>query len=229
LRAERLIYIETQYFTAHAIRDALLARMQDRERPALQVILVMPNGADTEKERIVLGAAQDRLLASLTSAAAETGTQLRLYSSLAFDEQRGQVATFIHAKLMIVDDRILCVGSANLTNRSLLLDTELCLSFEDPNGDGPTTRSIARARTELLAEHAGIAPDPSFFRIEGLVERLDALVASGQSRLFTRKLELAHETPTLHLERLFDPEKPLDQLELEEVVSFQGELSRGES
>lgn len=216
-RAERLIYIETQYFTAGVILEALTARL--RERPGLQVVIVMPNAADSEKERIVLGAAQDRLLAALKATARETGGLLRIYSTLAFDDEGGKTATFIHSKLLLVDDRLLCAGSANLTNRSLLLDTELCLSWQDVRGDGRTARSIARVRAELLGEHAGLAPDLDFFRVDGLVERLDALLKNGESRLFERELTLADGEPTLHLERVFDPDKPLDQLELDELVS----------
>ena len=218
--ADQLIYIETQYFTANAIFDALTTRMRAVERPRLQVVLVMPNGADSEKERLVLGAAQDQLLASRQSTARETGSSMRIDSTWARSEDDERTATFIHAKVMIVDDRLLCVGSANLTNRSLLLDTELCVSWEDPSGEGPTARSIARVRAELLGEHAGIAPDREFFRVEGLVERLDTLVNGGESRLFTRELTLVDSVPALHLERVFDPEKPLDQLELEELVSY---------
>jgi phospholipase D1/2 len=218
-RAERLIYIETQYFTAGAIHDALTARMRERDRGPLQVVVVMPNGADSEKERLALGAAQDRLLASLKATASETGSQMRIYSTWALAEDGAKVATFIHSKVLIVDDRLLCVGSANLTNRSLLLDTELCASWEDPSGEGPTARSIARVRAELLGEHAGIPADLEFSRIDGLVDRLDALLQGGDSRLFERELTLADSAPTLHLERVFDPDKPLDQLELAELVS----------
>lgn len=217
--AERLIYIETQYFTASAILDALTARMREPQRQQLQIVVVMPNAADSEKERMALGAAQDRLLASLKATANETGSLVRIYSTWALAEDGARTATFIHSKVLIVDDRLLCVGSANLTNRSLLLDTELNVSWEDPSGEGPTARSIAQVRAELLGEHAGIAPDPEFSRVDGLVERLDALLKGGESRLFARELTLAESAPTLHLERVFDPDKPLDELELVELVS----------
>jgi phosphatidylserine/phosphatidylglycerophosphate/cardiolipin synthase-like enzyme len=217
--ADRLIYIETQYFTANAMLEALSARMRQHGRPKLQLVIVMPNAADSEKERLVLGAAQDRLLATLRDTALETGCELRIYSSWAFTEDDAKTATFIHSKLLIVDDRLLCVGSANLTNRSLLLDTELCLSWQDSSGEGRTARSIARVRAELLGEHAGVAPEPTFFRVDGLIERLDDLLRAGNSRLFARQLTLADSAPALHLERVFDPPKPLDELELDELVA----------
>jgi phosphatidylserine/phosphatidylglycerophosphate/cardiolipin synthase-like enzyme len=222
--AERLIYIETQYFTAQVICDALIARMR---RGPLQVVVVMPKAADSEKERLVLGAAQERLLASLVAAAKDTGAELRIYGTLAADPA-ARVPTFIHSKLLIVDDRLLSVGSANLTNRSLLLDTELALSWEAESESAPVAASIWRLRAELLAEHAGLAPELDLFRVEGLVERLDALVQSGSSRLVHREadLALAESAVDVHLERIFDPAKPLDQLQLAEVISFQSELGR---
>ena len=39
-------------------------------------------------------------------------------------------AVMVHSKVMIVDDRFLRVGSANLNNRSMGADTECDLAFE---------------------------------------------------------------------------------------------------
>jgi phosphatidylserine/phosphatidylglycerophosphate/cardiolipin synthase-like enzyme len=219
--AERSIYIETQYFTARAIRDALIARMTAPDRPPIEVVLVLPLGADTPKERLVLGAAQERLLAKLSRVAERSQSRLRAYCSAAAGSEGLTRPTFIHSKVLVVDDRLLAVGSANLTNRSLLLDTELTLAFEEPSGEGPLSRSIASIRAELLAEHAGVTADLDFFDGEGLIERLDGLVHDGQSRLFVRPLdpELASRDPVLHLEYLFDPDRPLSELELAELVA----------
>jgi phosphatidylserine/phosphatidylglycerophosphate/cardiolipin synthase-like enzyme len=220
--AEHSIYIETQYFTARAIRDALVARMEATDRPPLDLVLVMPLGADTPKERIVLGAAQERLLLSLRRKAERHGSRFRAYCSAAAGSESGTPKpTFIHSKVLVVDDRLLAVGSANLTNRSLLLDTELTLAFEDPTGRGPLSRSIAAIRAELLGEHTGVAVDREFFRGRGLSKRLDTLAAPGQSRLFQRPVdhELATSEPVLRLEYLFDPDKPLSEVELAELLA----------
>jgi hypothetical protein len=55
--------------------------------------------------------------------------------------------------------------------------------------------------------------------VDGLIERLDDLLRAGNSRLFARQLTLADSAPALHLERVFDPPKPLDELELDELVA----------
>jgi phospholipase D1/2 len=223
-QAEHLIYIETQYFTAQVVHDALVRRMSQGPG-ALQILLVMPNGADTEKERLVLGATQDRLLASLAEAAQATGTLLRAYSSLADGGELSNTATFIHSKLLIVDDRLLCAGSANLTNRSLFLDTELCLAWEATADAPEISRSIERVRAELLAEHSGVSAERDFFRVEGLLGRLEALRETGKSRLILRGPSGSETMPALRLERLFDPDKPLDQLEFGELIAFQSDVS----
>jgi phospholipase D1/2 len=220
--AEHSIYIETQYFTARAIHDALAARMKATDRPALDLVLVMPLGADTPKERLVLGAAQERLLRSLSRTAERHGSRFRAYcSAAAGSEPATRKPTFIHSKVLVVDDRLLAVGSANLTNRSLLLDTELTLAFEDSAENGRLSRSIAAIRAELLGEHAGVAADREFFGGRDLTRRLDALAAPGQSRLFPRPIdqELATSDPVLRLEHLFDPDKPLSEVELAELLA----------
>ena len=63
----------------------------------------------------------------------------------------------VHAKVMIVDDRFARVGSANLTNRSMGVDTEcdLVLDAELDPRLGPT---IASLRNRLLAEHLECDP-----------------------------------------------------------------------
>jgi phosphatidylserine/phosphatidylglycerophosphate/cardiolipin synthase-like enzyme len=216
--AERVIYLETQYLTSRAFHDALLERLQDSTRPGVDVVVMMPDDADTPKERIALGAAQDRVLHSLASAAARSRSRFRAFVSRPAGSQPTDPATFIHSKVLLVDDRFICVGSANATNRSLSLDSELCLAFESP-GLNP---SLAALRSNLLAEHCGLTADAELFRSDGLIDRLDELTERAETRLrprVTAQATVALET-TLHLERLFDPDKPLDEVEFSEVFTL---------
>jgi phospholipase D1/2 len=214
--AERLVYVESQYFTSRVVHDTLVARMRDRSRPPLQVVVMLPRCGDTPKESLVLGDAQEEVLSSLSAVADETGSRFRVYCSIATDEQRGEVPTFIHSKCFAVDDRLFSVGSANLTNRSFSLDSELNITWECGKGGA----DIARARASLLAEHAGV-PEHEVSGIEGLVERLDALAAQSRSKLRRRPIQTGAPGDverTLRLERIFDPAKPLSDVELDEVV-----------
>lgn len=220
--AERSIYMETQYFTSEAVRDALVARMRDSSKPRLDIVLVKPRGADTPKERVVLADAQDELLASLSTVAEETGSRVGIYYSASLDEGGKEVPTFVHAKLLVVDDRVLSVGSANLTNRSMKIDTELNATWEARGGDDELASDIAAVRQSLLAEHTGVEAGP-FGSSEGLVERLDAIAAAPSSRLWKHAAKLApNGERVIRLERIFDPDKPLEEVALLEALQLPG-------
>jgi phospholipase D1/2 len=60
----------------------------------------------------------------------------------------------VHRKLMVVDDEPMLVGSANLNNRSMVLDIECDIAI-DANGDPRMRRALASMRNMLLAEHLG--------------------------------------------------------------------------
>lgn len=217
--AQFLVYIETQYITSRALYDALIARLEDRSKPPLQVIIVVPRGGDTFKEELALGAAEERFLASLEHTAAETGHQLRVLYSAASDGSESAPTTFIHSKLLVVDDRFLTVGSANCTNRSFGLDSELNLVFESDARRGPLAMSIARVRASLLSEHAGIPFDERLTAGEDVVARLDEILATG-TRLRLRPSADAEGEPSGLLQLAFDPERPLLEAALDELAGL---------
>lgn len=172
--AERLIYIETQYFSSHAIAEALERRLRAKDRGALEVVLILNMKAETLKEQAAVGLAQTKEIARIRRAAAETQHHVGIYYTLPHcqpGEQPTQ-ATYIHSKLMIVDDCFLTVGSANLTNRSMSVDTELNISAQADSAHSELGRSIALSRATLLSEHTG---GPPIDLIDGLVEHLDGL------------------------------------------------------
>ncbi|HEX2669950.1 MAG TPA: phospholipase D-like domain-containing protein [Polyangiaceae bacterium] len=188
--AERLVYAETQYFTSRSIAAVLLDRMKNDQLPKLEIVLCMPHGADSPKEKMALGDTQEAILYALRETALQTGHELRLLYSATCTDDGGEIPTFIHAKLLIVDDQFLMVGSPNLTERSMGLDTELAVTwYRDGDIEDPDTRDCVRnVRTRLLAEHAGV--DAKEFEIEaGLCAKIDALIASGKSRLRHRAIQ----------------------------------------
>jgi phosphatidylserine/phosphatidylglycerophosphate/cardiolipin synthase-like enzyme len=48
--AERLVYVETQYFSSRSIREALIERMRRRDRPRLEIVVVVNERAEALKE-----------------------------------------------------------------------------------------------------------------------------------------------------------------------------------
>lgn len=180
--AQSSIYVETQYFSSVEIARALVARLLDATGPSLDVVLVLNEHAETFKEEVAVGLAQAKVIKELREAVDGTRHRLGVYFTVP-QLEAGSVperGTYIHSKLIIVDDRFLSVGSANWTNRSTYLDTELNMTVEAASTGEPLARSIVAARCSLLAEHLGVdALDES----ESLVTALDRLVQAGQARL----------------------------------------------
>jgi phosphatidylserine/phosphatidylglycerophosphate/cardiolipin synthase-like enzyme len=195
--AERFIYVESQYVTSCAVRDALIERMADASRPKLEVVLVMPDKPERFKEEMTVGVPQAAVLQTIDRAARELGHAFRIYNVVAGTGDEGEpVFVYIHSKLMIVDDRILIVGSANLTNRSMAIDSEVCAVYEARREDRELRNAIRRARVRLLLEHVGedSADVRAIVRPEGLVARLDAMVESGEVRL--RRYDMYKDEPS---------------------------------
>jgi hypothetical protein len=61
----------------------------------------------------------------------------------------------VHSKLVIIDDELVRIGSANLSERSMRLDTECDLAVEAA-GRPDVAAAIAALRHRLLGEHLGL-------------------------------------------------------------------------
>jgi phosphatidylserine/phosphatidylglycerophosphate/cardiolipin synthase-like enzyme len=148
LSARTYIYIENQYLTAPDVGKALARKLAEPNGP--HVVIVVTKASRGRAEQFVMGRNRERLLRRLTRA--DRYKRLRIYYP-SICEAGDEHPIHVHAKLMIVDDRILRVGSANLNNRSMGLDTECDLVIEAR--DEETRRGICAIRERLMAEHLG--------------------------------------------------------------------------
>jgi phosphatidylserine/phosphatidylglycerophosphate/cardiolipin synthase-like enzyme len=205
--AERFIYAETQYFTSRSITAALLERLRDRTLPKLSMAVVLPRGADSSKEHFALGEAQSSVLGALEDAARAEGHELAFFCTVANDD----AATFIHSKVVVVDDSFLAIGSANLTERSMGADSELALIWRS-NGDPRLAADIGRVRASLLAEHAARSPE-ELSGHDGVLARIRGWIAEGKTRL--RVCHYEPVTPNALKTLIFDPGGPLTLSEAE--------------
>jgi phosphatidylserine/phosphatidylglycerophosphate/cardiolipin synthase-like enzyme len=135
-RAERLVYLENQFLWSTEVVDLLCEKLRNPPRDDFRVLLVLPsrpnNGADTTRGQLgrLLAAGPDRVLATTIYSHEENRTS-RLY---------------VHAKIAVIDDEWLTLGSANLNEHSLFNDTEVNIATCD--------RALARqTRLQLWAEH----------------------------------------------------------------------------
>ena len=201
--AEQLIYIETQYFTARSLAQVLIERMTDPARSLLDVVVVLPHGADTAMEKYALEDTQEGVLLEISQAAADHGHRVQLIYPASHGADGHEISTFIHSKILLVDDRLLVVGSANFTERSMALDSELTISWESTEAGDAVASAIRRIRCQLLAEHSGV-PEAEFAAQPGLCARIGALLERGDTRL--RRREVVNPGPLGSLlASVFDP------------------------
>ncbi len=216
--AERFIYIENQYLTATSVTEAIAARLDEPEGP--DIVLVLPQRAHGWLEANALGDAQARLMRRLREV--DRYGRLRLfYPVLAGDAPAEERWVRVHGKVLVVEDRLARVGSSNLSNRSMGVDTECDIAVEAADGDLATRAAIAGLRNRLLAEHLGCSPDTVAQAIASCrrpIEAIDRLAAEGNGRGFRPVDEVLPPMPTplddvADIDAIeanpFDPERPL--------------------
>ena len=142
-QARRFIYLENQFLWAPEIVELLADKLRNPPTSAFRVLIVLParanNGQDDTRGQLgILAAADDgagRLLAvTLRSVTGERDDRL-----------------YVHAKVGIVDDRWLTIGSANLNAHSLMNDTEMNIATTDE-------RLAKATRMRLWSEHLDLDP-----------------------------------------------------------------------
>lgn len=207
--ARDCIFIENQYLTSAAIGDALAHRLTEREGPEL--IVVLPKVECGWMEQSSMGILRARMLARLQRA--NRHGHLHVYYPNVPD--LGAQSVNVHSKVIAIDDRLLKIGSANLSNRSMGLDSECDLAVEA--GDGPEhaaiREGIAAVRWRLLGEHLGCSPEQV---AAGAAEHGSIAAFIDSRRAHTRSLQPLDAEPSAALNLALldgvvaDPERPID-------------------
>jgi phospholipase D1/2 len=204
--ARRTIYIESQYFASSGICEALATRLREEDGP--EVVVINPISAEGWLESTLMGAARNICLQRIVDA--DRHHRFHIYHPV---NEAGE-PIYVHAKILIIDDAILRIGSSNLNNRSMGFDTECDLVVEARRSPDPdaAARAIARLRGDLLAEHLGTAPEQVSDAVteHGSFGRaIEALRRKGGRSL--RPIEPEEVSPIerdLVASRIGDPEKP---------------------
>lgn len=205
--ARRSVYLENQYFTSPAVCEAIEARLGEADAP--EFVLVSRKTCDGWLEQETMEVLRARRLHRLR--AADPRGRFAAY----YPEQAGlgKECIKLHSKLMIVDDRLLRVGSANLNNRSFGVDSECDLALEA--SDARHARAIAAVRDRLLGEHLG-RPAAEVARNASLLGAIEAL--RGGSRTLEPLDASRVPESVLPEPELLDPEKPIDAEQLAEEL-----------
>ncbi len=207
--ARRTLYIESQYFASRRVAEAIARRLGHADGP--EIVIVNPVTAQGWLEPIAMDTARARLMEALRRI--DTYGRLRLYHPYT----AGGVPIYCHAKVLIADDRVVRVGSSNLNNRSMGLDTECDLTIDNAGLDDPAVAArITMVRDDLVAEHLGVAPEVVTARIaaEGsLIGAIEALRGPGRSLRPYELEDVSGVTAWLADNEVLDPEAPGEMFE----------------
>ena len=136
--ARRLIYLENQFLWSPEIVHILETKLRNPPSDDFRVVVLLPHKANNGQDdtRGMLG----RLVA------ADDGGKRFLATTILSRSGERSGPLYVHAKIGIVDDEWLAIGSANLNEHSLFNDTEVDVVTCDP--------ALARAtRLRLWEEH----------------------------------------------------------------------------
>lgn len=201
--ADRFIYIENQFTSATDIARHLAQRML--EVPQLRVLIVTPKMHSSWFESQAMQSGRGGFIGQF--AAAGVMDRIRfLYPSVRDGES--DAAVMVHSKVMIVDDRILRVGSANLNNRSMGADTECDLAFEATSE--AQQQYIARLRRQLIGHFCGVDEQEIASNEADLFGYLDRL-SEGEAAKSLRPIDPAATSSGMAamVQPVADPREPL--------------------
>jgi phospholipase D1/2 len=210
--AKRSMYLENQYFSSSVVGSALESRLRSADAP--DVLVVSRRTEEGWLEERTMGVLRSRLHKQLQ--AADAGGHYGLYYPHIPNLELPNVLN-VHSKVIIVDDDVCSVGSANFSNRSMGFDTE-CNIVIEARGDDRVRAAIAGLRNRLLAEHLGtdagtVAAETARQRGR-LIKTVEALRRPGRT-LEPINPDVPPEIDALvPASAVVDPERPVDPEQL---------------
>jgi phosphatidylserine/phosphatidylglycerophosphate/cardiolipin synthase-like enzyme len=142
--AQRFIYLENQFLWSPEIARVLRDKLVHPPSPDFRLLLVLPSkpNSGNDDTRGVLAELID----------ADGGNGRIVGCTIYARSGRRADPIYVHAKIAIVDDRWLTLGSANLNEHSLFNDTEMNVVAHNPE-------LARRTRLRLWAEHLERPPE----------------------------------------------------------------------
>jgi phospholipase D1/2 len=204
--ARRMIYVENQFLTSEIIGKALAERLQEPEGPEV-LILLRRDGGDW-LEKMTMDVLRTRLVRHLMHADRHGRLQIVYPDGPALQEH----CLGLHSKVMIVDETFVRIGSANLTNRSMALDSECDLAVS-ANGREDLCKAILGFRHRLLAEHLGISQEVVETQLNSAGSLLQAIarIQGTERNLQPFAPDFSSPwDPWVPDSTLVDPEKPME-------------------
>jgi phosphatidylserine/phosphatidylglycerophosphate/cardiolipin synthase-like enzyme/uncharacterized membrane protein YdjX (TVP38/TMEM64 family) len=200
--AHHCIYIESQYLTLTSVAMALAEQLA--VHPTLEVVIFCPHSYHGALERQAMLSGRNEFIRHLEDS--EAASRWLVAAPRAAGDSSVDVS--LHSKVMMVDDKYLRIGSANLCNRSMATDSECDLVLLA--GDNAGQARLRHLRLSLIAEHCGCEVDALEAAVErqgSLVRAIHTIVARTGRCCFISAEEERARMPILTT--IADPERPI--------------------
>ena len=203
-RAKEYIYIENQYFTSEKIGAALKKSLAKPEGPEILVVTRLLSHGWLEE--VTMTRLRTKLVKDLR--AADAHGRFHVFYPDVPGLAEGTCLD-IHSMVTIVDDEWLRIGSANLSNRSMGMDTECDVTLE-AKGEERVQKAIRRYRHDLLAEHLGGEIEAVDHECRSAGCMAEAISRMGSETRSLKKLE-CEDIPEakVAIAKVGDPSEPL--------------------
>lgn len=211
-QSRHYLYAENQYFTSGVLGGELAARLSQPDGP--EVLIVSPRKQSGWLEEATMGVLRSRLHARLCAVDGAGRYRLMCPHVPGLTE----ACLNVHSKLLVMDGRLLMIGSANLSNRSMACDSECGLCIEavgSPSEQARIREAIQRLCARLLAEHLGSPAAAVLSVISPCGEQGRFFSAIDTLNTGERHLRAFDPTAVPELDALiprhalFDPERPI--------------------
>ena len=203
--ARELIYIENQYFTSWKIADLLADSLQQHDGP--DIVLVLPLMTGGWLEQVTMDVLRYRVACRLK----EADKHKRLRICYPHHAALGESYISLHGKITIIDDNLLRIGSANLSNRSMGLDSECDMVIEASNEQ--EREQISAFRERLLSEHLDMDRErlqQSLAQSGSLISLIDECQDKPRTLQLLDCQVADFANQMLPSSAVVDPERPLD-------------------
>ncbi|SNV11002.1 phospholipase D alpha [Rhodococcus rhodochrous] len=201
-KARHTLYLESQYLASRRIAEGLAERLQEPDGP--EIVVVIPRNADGWLERKAMDGARRALLHMLWEA--DVHGRFAAY----YPVTAGGEPIYVHAKVVVMDETLLRIGSSNLNNRSMGFDTECDLAIESAEPGDAVGRAAVELRNILVAEHLDVDPEVIAEATKdggSLISTIERLRGPGRSLRPFEPGTVSDEDSVLAESALADPER----------------------
>lgn len=208
-RAKNFVYAENQYFASRVIAEAIAARLAESDPP--EFVIVNPKSGESWLDEEAMSPARAALMKVIDEA--DHRGRFRIYTPVTTEG----ADIYVHAKILIIDDQLIRVGSANFNNRSMGLDSECDLTIDAALAANTTaSEQITGILYDLLAEHTGSNAEKlreQVRRAGSLFDAIDQQNGPGPKLIRFRPAEPNKLERNIAQDEILDPESSANDFE----------------